>query len=130
MRILTAIILVLGLSWACTDPAAVPIDQSTPEASAKGFFEALGQGDYELARRYGTDPTQESVRDFSTNLKMISEEEKKELEAPFQAAIEQVNCMDEQGNTTCTILYQNQNEVRAELVQQNELWFVQLELNF
>lgn len=130
MRIFIAIILVLGLSWACTNSASVPIDQSTPEASAKGFFEALSKGDYDLARRYGTDPTQKSVRDFSTNLKMVSEEEKQELEAAFQTAIEQVNCTDEQGNMTCIILYQNQNEVRAELVQQNELWFVQLELNF
>lgn len=128
MRILLAVFLILSLSWACSNPA--PIDQSTPEAAAKGFFEALAKGDYELAKRYGTDPTQESVQHFHTNLKMISAEEKQELEAPYQAGIQQVACTDAQGNTTCTIIYQNQHEVRTELVQQNELWFVQLELNF
>ena len=130
MRTFIAIFLLLSLHWACTNPEGVPIDQSTPEATTKGFFEALGQGDYELAKRYGTESTQQSVQHFNTNLKMISPEEKQALEDPFKVAIEGVNCTDEQGNTTCVVVYQNQGEVRAELVQQNEQWFVQLELNF
>lgn len=129
MRFFTAIALLLLLSSACTTTEP-EIDQSTPEAATKGFFEALNQGHYDLAGRYGTDATDESVRHFKTNLKMVSEEEKKVLTAPFEVPLDKVSCTEQQGNTVCTVVYQNQQEVRAELVQRNDKWFVQMELNF
>jgi len=128
MRFFTALVFLMGLAWACVSES--DIDQSTPKAAAQGFFTALSSGDYDLAKRYGTASTSESVQHFATNLKMVSEAEQQELQAPFQVEIEQINCIEQQGNTTCTILYKNQQEVRADLVQQNEQWLVQMELNF
>lgn len=128
MRSWFVALLLLAWTIACTSEA--PTTQSTPEEATKGFFTALSEGDYDLAQRYATTSTQESVQNFATNLKMVSAEEKSDLEAPFQIAIDRVDCTNNQGNTTCVILYANQTEVRVDLVQQNDQWFIQMDLNF
>lgn len=113
---------------ACNEPAAT--DQSSPEAAVKGLFEALKAGDFETAKLYGTTSTQESLLDFKTNLNMISDDEKKEVLAPYNMEISKVTCAEEQGQTNCELCCSDAGEVRVEVVQQEQKWFVQMEFAY
>ncbi|WMX15193.1 hypothetical protein [Aureispira sp. CCB-E] len=128
MRLLTALVFLLFLNIACTSEPQT--DQSTPEAAAKGFFEALKAEDFEKAKLYGTKSTQESLRDFATNLKMINAEEKEELIAPYKMEVSKVTCAEKSGTTICQLCCNPEFDVELTMVQQDEKWFAQMDFPY
>jgi len=116
---------------ACENLSEDKVPQATPEEAAKGFVTALKEQDFERARQFGTKESQKSVLDFETNLKMVNEEEKKELLAGFNIEISKVDCSEEQGVTSCNLCCSPEGgEATLELVKRNDKWFVKTELGF
>ncbi len=103
------------------------VSQSSPEEAAKGMFEALREQDFEKASLFGTSTTQISLRDFATNLNMISEEEKRTILSPFDFEISKVECSENQGSTVCNLCCSNDGELSINMVKQDNKWFVQME---
>jgi hypothetical protein len=103
------------------------VSQSTAEDSIKGLFEAIKAQDFEKASLYGTANTQISLRDFVTNLNMISEEEKLKVLSPFNFEISKVECSENQGSTVCKLCCSNDGDLSINMVKQDNKWFVQME---
>lgn len=128
MRLFTAFILVILITVACD--TAPKVTQSSPEEAVKGLFEALKASDFEKAELYGTSSTQESLRNFATNLKMINEDEKSALMAPFKMEVSKVTCSEVDGTTTCQVCCSTEGDIAIEVVQQDDKWFAQMEFAF
>ena len=125
---LLSISLLLFVTISCTNETQIA--QSTPEEAAKGLFEALKAGEFETAERFGTATTAESIRNFATNLKMINDDEKLALMAPFQMEVSKVSCAEEQGTTRCKLCCSTEGDIIIEMVQQDNKWFAQMELGY
>lgn len=106
------------------------VAQSTPEEAARGLFDALKVDDFERARLFGTNTTQESLLNFETNLKMVSEEEKKDLTAPFKLDISKVTCIDNQGSMNCTLCCSTDGDIIIEMVEQDNKWFAKIDFAY
>ena len=91
------------------------------------MFESIKDQDFEKASLYGTSNTQISLRDFVTNLNMISEEEKLKVLSPFNFEISKVECSENQGSTVCMLCCSNDGEISINMVKQDNKWFVQME---
>ncbi len=129
MRLFLSLGLIFLLGIACESEPQVA--QSNPEEAVRGLFEALKADDMEKARLFLTTSSQESLQHFETNLKMINEEEKQGLIAPFKIDISKVTCAESQGTTTCTLCCSAEGgEAAIEMIQQDDKWFAQLEFVF
>lgn len=119
---------VLYLVVACS--SAPEVAQSTPEEAIRGLFEALKEQDFEKAKLYGTSSTQKSLQDFATNLKMISDDEKAQLLAPFQMTVAKVSCREESGAMFCSLCCSSEGDIKIEMVQQDNKWFAQVDFAY
>ena len=116
------------LTTACTTETQV--SQDSPSDALKGIFEAIKNQDFEKASLYGTANTQISLRDFVTNLKMVSKEERINLLSPFNMKISKVECTEIQGSTICSLCCSDEGDISINMVQQDNKWFVQMEFAF
>lgn len=130
MRLLIALSLFLLLVVLACETSENATQQDSPKDAAKGFLEALKAEDFDLVERYISESSKESLQNFRTNLNMIGEEEKKELLAAYKVPVEQINCLEQQGKTSCNLVYQPEGEGILSLVQQDNKWFVQIEFDY
>ncbi|BDS14643.1 nuclear transport factor 2 family protein [Aureispira anguillae] len=121
----------LGIAFLCCVACnrTPDIAQNTPEEAVRGLFDALKASDFEKAKHYGTISTKESIQNFATNLKMINEEEKKALLAPFKMEISKVDCSEQEGTTICKLCC-SEDDIAIEMIQQDDKWFAQMEFAF
>ena len=127
-RLLLSSILLYFFAVACSSTPEVA--QSTPEEAVRGLFEALKSQDFEKAKLFGTANTKKSLQDFATNLKMINEDEKQTLLAPFQMTVAKVACQEEAGTTFCKLCCSTDGDIKIEMVQQDEKWFAQVDFAY
>lgn len=130
MRFLIAVTLFLLFIVLACEPTENAVKQATPKEAAKGFLNALKAEDFELAGRYVSESSQESLQNFRTNLNMISAEEKQTLMAAYKVPIKTIDCAEQQGETRCNLSYEPDGEGILKLVQQDQKWFVQMEFDY
>jgi hypothetical protein len=129
MRLLIAVSLFLLLVILACESTETPIQQATPKEAAQGFLKAMNAENYDLAARYVSASSRESLQNFRTNLNMISEEEKKTLLEAYKVPVGEINCQEQQGETRCSFSTPEGDGVLP-LVQQDEKWFVQMDFDF
>ena len=67
------------------------IQQSTPNETIESFFMAFQKNNYDKASLLCTPKSAQSLRDFTTNLKMVEKQEKEALVAPFLLEIKNIS---------------------------------------
>ncbi len=128
MKLFFNLLLLVSLLISC-DSEPATLDQNRAEATAVGFLEALNAQDYETAQRYCTPAAAKAIMNFSTNLKMVSKEEKETLLKGLSITIDKINCKTIEGATYCTICCgAEDSEAEFELVEQDKKWFVKTEI--
>ncbi len=130
MRFLIATTLFILFFILACESAETPIEQDTPKAAARGFLDAMNAENFDLAARYVSESSRESLQDFRTNLNMINEAEKKTLLEAYKVPVETIDCLEQQGETRCNLTYSPEGEGNLNLVQQDQKWFVQMNFDF
>ncbi|MCP4439096.1 MAG: DUF4878 domain-containing protein [Aureispira sp.] len=127
MRLLTfASLLILStFLFSCEESSK----QLTPEDAARGFFTALAELDFETAKTYATESTQQSLKLIEVAMNMSSEEDKAELKKQFAIEIKEVTCAEVDGQTSCKICCDaSGGEAPVNMVQEDNKWYVNLEM--
>lgn len=113
-----AIIGLIGL-WACGGGT----DLSTPEATVKGFFEAMNKADFETAKKYVTKQSYAMLRQLEADYNMSSEEER----LARRNNTSKVNCAEKNGEMICNVCCTAVGTpAELFLIQDNKHWLVQL----
>lgn len=130
MRLIIAASLFILLVVLACESTETPVNQATPKETAQGFLDALQAENFDLAAKYVAASSRESLQNFQTNLKMISEEERKTILDAYKVPVQSIDCAEQQGSTTCKLTYQPEGEGSLNLVQQEDKWFVQMEFDY
>lgn len=123
------LILIIGLLFSC-DQVVHQQETSDPAAVVTAFFEAMKTEDLSKAKSYLSENSRLSFTAFESNLSIIVEERRTALLAPFKLNIQQVNCSSEGGTTFCSVCCSEEGDIRLEMTQVNEQWFIQEEFGF
>lgn len=103
--------------------------QQTPEDAARGFFAALAELDFETAKTYATENTQQSLKLLEVSMNMSSPEDKKELKKQFAIELKEVTCTEADGQTSCKVCCDAAGgEAPVNMVQEDNKWYVNLEM--
>ena len=123
------LMLIFGLLFAC-DQTVQQQETSDPAAVVTAFFEAMKTEDLNKAKGYLSENSRLSFTAFENNLSSLDEARRTTFLAPFKLNIQQVNCSSEGGSMFCSVCCSDEGDIRLEMTQVNEQWFIQEEFGY
>lgn len=123
------LILILGFLFSC-DQVVQQQETSDPATVVIAFFEAMKIEDLSKAKSFLSENSRLSFMAFENNLSSIGEARRTTFLAPFKLSVQQVNCSLEGGTMFCSVCCSDEGDIRLEMTQVNEQWFIQEEFGF